>query len=108
MKKFFFLIILISNSVFAQQHPALIPLPQKLEWASGHFLLNDCRSIVVKEEALQTVAKWLQGSLKQKGYDLKISNTAGTKAKRIELTLAKVDAPQLPEEAYRIVTTPSK
>ncbi|MGN6399116.1 MAG: family 20 glycosylhydrolase, partial [Flavisolibacter sp.] len=108
MKKFFFLIILISNNVFAQQHPALIPLPQKLEWGSEFFLLKNCEAIVVKEEALQTAAKRLQESLKQKGHVVKLSNAISAKEKCIELTLAKVDVPQLPEEAYRIVITPSK
>lgn len=108
MKKLLLLIILISNSVFAQQHPALIPLPQKLEWGSGTFPLDNCKFIVVKDEALQTEAKLLQESLKQNGYVLKLGNGAAANEKYIELHLAKVEAPQLFEEAYRISVTPFK
>ena len=108
MKKILFLIILIGNSVFAQEHPALIPLPQKLEWKKASFSLNSYKSIVVKDEGLQREAKRLQEILKQKGSTLKVSNTAGAKEKYIELALAKVNAPQSENEAYQLSVNPFK
>lgn len=84
------------------EKPALIPLPQSLQWKDGRFPLYACKTILVKNKAVQKKAEILQQKLQAKGLAVKIADTMNTGEPFIELTLDKINAPQLPDEAYQL------
>lgn len=84
-----------------QPKASLIPLPQTLTWKESYFSLYNCRSLVVRDNALSKEALLLQQKLQEKGATLTIANKAPG-APFIELKLGNVEAPQFKEEAYRL------
>jgi hexosaminidase len=90
------------------QKPSLIPQPQTLKWNEGGFPLYACRSIVIKDKSLQNEATYLQKIILEKGWNASISSVPVNNSPYIELSLDKVSAPQLPDEAYRIDVTDNK
>lgn len=92
-----------SPVVAVQPHPALIPLPQQVEWDGSSFPLSSCRGIVVKDRSLALVARELQGMLTQMGWSLSIAEKKTGAC--IELRLGNVEAPQSREEAYHLQVT---
>ncbi|MBF9252677.1 family 20 glycosylhydrolase [Pontibacter sp. 172403-2] len=98
---------LIYDKVFdLREKPAIIPLPQKLQWTAAAFPLYQCKTIVVHDAALQKEAERLQQIAAGKGMRLKISDAAAEPF--IELRIAAAEAPRLKEEAYTLAVTPQK
>ena len=85
--------------------PSLIPLPQRLEWKDGYFLLSSCKAILIRDSALRKEGVYLQRFLGEKGVHPNIVNTISNNQPLIELKLANVSAPQLIEEAYELSVT---
>lgn len=91
-----------------QDLPSLIPSPQNLQWKPGAFALYNCKTILVKDKALQKEAEALQAILAKKGLHLSLSSKADDQLSAIEFSLAKVDAPLNASEAYRLRIAESK
>ncbi|TKK71029.1 beta-N-acetylhexosaminidase [Ilyomonas limi] len=91
-----------------QPKPALIPLPQQLTYDSGYFSLIACKTIVIEQDSLRKEALFLQQSLLNKGLSATITTKADTSQPFIQIKISKVDAPMLPEEAYRLQVTEKK
>ncbi|MCB0775844.1 MAG: family 20 glycosylhydrolase, partial [Chitinophagaceae bacterium] len=91
-----------------QQNPSLIPKPQSLQWNNGSFPIYLCKTIVVKEKTLQKEAVLLQQQLAQKGLHTSIKPNSGNEKIVIELNLAKIDAPEQPDEAYQLKVSNDK
>src|SRR3546814_6775309 len=77
------------------EKPALIPLPQSLEWTSGSFSLDRCKSIVINDPRLrEEAARWL----KMTGSDIPVKYSAtgipSIHARKpvIRLTIGEVNA----------------
>lgn len=83
---------------------SLIPLPQQLNWQEGRFPLFDCKTIVVKDAALQKEAQRLKDYLKERGLYLDITNSVPANQPAIELALDK----KLGDEAYRLQASANK
>jgi lysophospholipase L1-like esterase len=87
---------------------SILPMPQQLQWESGYFPLYACKTILLKDTALQKEAGLLQQELTTKGIMMQITNTAGGSEPVIEMGIGKTGAPQLPEESYRLQVRPGK
>lgn len=85
-----------------EQRPSLLPLPQQVKWLDGHFPLFACKTILIRDSSSLKEALLLQAELKKKGLQVRISSENGKNEPHIELGLGKVEAPQLPEEAYQL------
>lgn len=81
--------------------PALIPLPQKINWGGDNFDLKALRSIVIKSEELRSEAIKFQIFLKQNGLTIPIKTFANDQP-AIELHLKQLVVPHLSQEAYSI------
>ncbi len=88
-----------------QEKPAVLPLPQQLEWKSGLFVLNNAKTIVVKDQSLKLEASQLQAYLKSIGYEVDVVTKAPKNAPFIELGLGKVKTAQNENEAYQLSVT---
>ncbi|SDF50847.1 Glycosyl hydrolase family 20, domain 2 [Mucilaginibacter pineti] len=86
-----------------QPKPALLPLPQSLKWMPGLFSFYKC-STIIADKGLVNEAGILEQLLKANGAQSISRDSAGGKP-YIRLTLAKVKAPQHPEEAYHLRIT---
>ncbi|MEO6135010.1 MAG: beta-N-acetylhexosaminidase, partial [Ginsengibacter sp.] len=82
--------------------PSLIPLPQNLQWTNGYFPVGDCKYILIRDNSLQKEAEFLQTFLKENGVTASIINSVSGKNSFIELSLGKVEVPQLGDEAYTL------
>ena len=91
----------------AQQQPALIPLPQQLQWSNVYFPLYKCRSIVVKNKLLQKEAERLQQSLQQKGWNVQLRKKPIANEAFIELDLGNLNSPINKDEGYQLSVTGS-
>ncbi|MGV3504924.1 MAG: family 20 glycosylhydrolase [Adhaeribacter sp.] len=91
-----------------QAPPAILPLPQQLQWEPGHFPLQACRKIVVKEKALLAEAEKLRQILLTQGVAVKIARSATGKEAVIDLQLTEVNAPRQAREAYRLQVSAGK
>lgn len=89
----------------AEQKPSLIPLPQKLSWGASSFLLYRCSAIVADNASLDKEALRLKYILLQTGWDLPVVKRAVSP--KIELRLAKVEAPMHENEAYHLSVSES-
>lgn len=87
-----------------QKQPALLPMPQKIQWKEGTFSLADCRAIVVSGKEIQKEAAWLQEALNKKGLDIPVQNQQNG-ANNIVLQPGRVKAPMQQEEAYQLDVT---
>lgn len=97
---------LVYPYVFDQQlKPSLVPLPQQLQWKEGSFPLFACRTILISDPSLVRQAMQLQQQLQQKGLNITLQDKAPEDEYYIQLELGKVDAPHLPEEAYKLEVT---
>lgn len=87
-----------------QPKPALLPLPQSLQWKAGFFPAYKC-STVIADAKLNESQGLLMNLLRAKGMIyIKDHDTAGNKP-YIQLQLSKVKAPQLTTEAYNLQIT---
>ncbi|MES2773033.1 MAG: family 20 glycosylhydrolase [Bacteroidota bacterium] len=91
-----------------QQQPALIPLPQQLQWKDTRFPLNDCRTILTDDKSLSKEVIWLEKAMQEKGLFVSSKDKTTGSEPYIQLKLEKVQAPQLSEEAYRLKVTADK
>ncbi|HEY9341226.1 MAG TPA: family 20 glycosylhydrolase [Hanamia sp.] len=90
------------------QKPSIIPLPQSLKWNDGNFPLYACKNILIKDKSLQKEAEWLRKKIAQRGWNVTIVNAIKDIGPFIELSLGKINSPQLPDEAYKINVTEDK
>ena len=85
-----------------QTEPSLIPLPQQLKWNPGYFKLYNCKEIKIAHDSLQPQAVRLQQYLADKGWQTLIVKKEKTGEQVIELQIEKLNAPSLPDEAYKL------
>lgn len=85
-----------------QSKPALIPLPQQLQWKESMFSLYACNTIVVNDKSLNKEAEWLQKAILEKGLDINVKDKPTGNKPYIQLRLGKVEAPQMADEAYHL------
>lgn len=85
-----------------QKNPALIPAPQQLVWGNTFFPLYQCKTIVVKDIALQHEAIRLQQMMAKKGWQMKIEKQAKKGAPYIYLQTGLPQTFQSNKEAYGI------
>jgi lysophospholipase L1-like esterase len=90
------------------EKPSVIPLPQSLKWNDGNFALYACKNILIRDTSLQKEAEWLQKKITQKGWNVNIVNAIEDTRPFIEVSLGKINSPQLPDEAYKINVTENK
>src|SRR5690242_11587441 len=93
--------LVVTMGVEAQTKPALIPMPQSLQWTNGDFQLRSCKSIVVKDAALQKEAKLLQEMINEAGVKPAITQSL-VKHNYIEIKLGAVKSLLQQNEAYRL------
>lgn len=89
----------------AKAKPALIPMPQQVNWDSSWFTLYNCTAIVVKDSLLKAEGKRLQHLLQQNGWNIPMKNFAAGKS--IEIRFGEIQALQNKDEAYSIKVTAS-
>jgi hypothetical protein len=102
--KIFFLIFAFSFLAFkVQSQPALIPLPQSVEWEKNDFSLHQCKAILITEDALLKPAQYLQQMLSGHKINVRIDFSVPEKdGPFIELKLGNVMAPSSVMEAYEL------
>lgn len=91
--------IVFITSIYAQQKPNIIPLPQKYKITSGYFELNELASIYTDNKLLEDEAHFLQEEL-QSRKSLILPIQPQKKNKSISLLLKKNDNEV--EGAYRL------
>ncbi|MEJ7736926.1 MAG: family 20 glycosylhydrolase [Chitinophagaceae bacterium] len=84
------------------EKPALLPLPQNLQWKAGKFPLYACKNIVVQNKSLANEAQQLQQMLLAKGLQVNIVNKKTGDGPFIEMALDNINTPLIKKEAYRI------
>lgn len=83
--------------------PAVIPLPQKIQWRNSYFLMADCKSITISHDSLSGEAKKLQAKLSDMGWHLPVEKS--TMKPAIRLRLGEVSTPHENTEAYSLEAT---
>lgn len=84
----------------AAEHPALIPMPQQVQWRTGAFVLNNCKYIWLKDSRLVKEARWLQVNLWQRQHKKLSIVKKQPSGKSIALIISFVPAKFNPQEAY--------
>ena len=82
--------IVFITSIYAQQKPNIIPLPQKYKITSGYFELNELASIYTDNKLLEDEAHFLQEELRSR-KNLILPIQPQKKNKSISLLLKKND-----------------
>lgn len=91
-----------------RQQPSLLPLPQQVKFNTEYFSLYKCNRIFITDDSLTDNAMQLQQALQQRGINASIISSAINKdADYIQLQIAKVDAPENKDEAYRLKVSSS-
>ena len=73
--KLFIFVLLVCQNAIAQKICPVIPLPNNNEQSKETFVLNKNTSIIIKDTSLNSLAVFLQQSIKSyKGVSLKINN----------------------------------
>jgi len=90
------------------QKSSLIPLPQSLQWKDGNFPLYACKNILIKDKSLQKGAELIHQKFKEMGWDVNITDKIKDATPFIELSLQKVNARQLNDEAYKVNVTDNR
>lgn len=88
--------------------PALIPLPQELNWNNMRFPLHSCKRITVNDPLLAKEGVLLQMALQKKSPGITVKGKAPVKENFIELRLGKVASPESGAEAYYLEITDKK
>ncbi len=106
------LLICCSVGLSAQdvkQVPALIPLPQSVQWNEESFSLARRIAITVNDTSLNKLAVDLQRELGKSVISQKVDfQDKKTMSPVIELRLGKVEAPSLSAEVYHLSVTKNK
>jgi hexosaminidase len=97
-------LLLLTTTVFADETPAIIPLPQKISRQDGFFQLQAKTRILVDATALET-GKYLAERLnKGTGDHFKVSQSAKAQPpKRTILLTTKNAKPELGDEGYELI-----
>ncbi len=83
--------------------PALLPMPQQLQWKKGFFSLIACDGIMVNDHSLKKEGQWLQKELQRKGFDITILDKSAKKTgKTIVLQVGKIQSPMHQDEAFQL------
>ncbi|MEO8852466.1 MAG: family 20 glycosylhydrolase [Ginsengibacter sp.] len=91
------------------QHPALIPLPQSVQWNKEIVPLNQFKTIFIDDPSLKKLAGYLQIIINQAGGKSTILSKENSAASpSIELKLGKVESPTLAAEAYQLNISKNK
>ena len=90
----------ISNKVF--DIPDLIPMPQKVKWATGKIDLKDFKTISISNDVLKKIAFQLQEHLVSLNIKAKISQQISVGEKQIQLILSSTFSKQHLIDAYSI------
>ncbi|TKC09529.1 beta-N-acetylhexosaminidase [Pedobacter frigoris] len=102
----YFWILLFSLNVSAQvsktSRPALIPLPNKIEWGKAQFNLKSYKKIVITDAKLRGNAIVLQEYLRSKGVKIPIVSENKDKLPAIILETSSIAS----QEAYRLDVGP--
>ncbi|WP_242921187.1 family 20 glycosylhydrolase [Pontibacter liquoris] len=85
-----------------QEKPALLPLPQKLQWTTATFPLYQCRTLVVQDAALRQEAERLLQQLAKQGLTMHIKAKPAPGEPYMALALEPVEAARFREEAYTL------
>lgn len=85
--------------------PALIPLPQKINWSNEKYLLKDYTAIYINNPTCQKEAVSLQHFLAGKNISVQVKAKLNLKEKFIELRLTNDLPVQNKEEAYHLSIT---
>lgn len=84
-----------------QEKPALIPLPQQMKWTNNLFPLYSCKTIVITDSSLKSVAEQLQKMLHRKGLIVNIEgNSRNIKSPKIILKIGKMQTSGQANESY--------
>ncbi|MEO6683988.1 MAG: family 20 glycosylhydrolase [Ginsengibacter sp.] len=81
--------------------PALIPLPQKIQWTEKYFSLKDVKTIVNTHSIFQNESALLQNEFFNRGWKINLSSKKD-KNPFIELKYEKTISNENNEEAYKI------
>lgn len=94
---------LIYDEVYdLRQKPAIIPMPQHLQWTEEAFPLYKSRTIVVRDPALRREAERLRSMLAARGLETHIQYKAASDEPHIVLALEKIDSLRYADEAYTL------
>lgn len=85
-----------------EKHPALIPMPQKVEWTEAAFPMYTCKQIYITDRALLPEAIQLQSYLANMGWQVTIANQQPRQYPCIVLKYAQVEAAPNAAEAYTL------
>ncbi|WBL22357.1 beta-N-acetylhexosaminidase [Zunongwangia sp. HRR-M8] len=107
MKLFFFSVVVVFSMIFnlnAQDKPAIIPKPNKIEWTDGEFQFSSTINYYSNPEADKNLAR-LQDLLKTTGSELQ--KTSEEEA-HVSLKIDKNLASKLSTEGYQLKITSEK
>ena len=107
-KKYLFflsLLWLILSGYEIKAQPALIPLPQNVQWKHANFQLNQYKTIFITDTSLKESASILQ---KITGIHSTIVIASKGAASGIELKLEKINSPSFPREGYKLNVSKNK
>jgi hypothetical protein len=108
VKKYLFflsLLLLILSGFEIKAQPALIPLPQNVQWKHEKFELSQYKAIVITDFSLKESASILQ---KIAGIHSTIVIASKGASSGIELKLDKINSPSIHEEAYQLSVSKNK
>ena len=108
-----FLAFCVVHKVSAQPNtnlkPALIPLPQELQWGREMFNMSDYKLIVINRDGIMPEALLLKKELKAIGLNVSIKNKVRVKALRyIELKLSENETINISPDAYLLNISENK
>ncbi len=97
----------LTTSIFAQERPALIPMPAEVKFGESHFKLNEQTVLVVRPEAaaLRPVANFFADYCLQRAGLMFVPTPDAQQSNAIEFEL---DKNIKGEEAYRLEVSPAK
>jgi hexosaminidase len=90
------------------ERPALIPLPQHIQWGNEKYSLKNYTSIIINKAECKEVAIDLQQYLYRQHIRLSIKAVSSAGEKTIELQLKAIAANHNKEEAYELLVSKNK
>lgn len=84
-------------------YPALIPIPQQVDWKEYAFPMYKCREIYIADQALLQEAQKLQSCLRKMGWQVAITTQKPEQQPFIVLKYGAIQAAHNNAEAYKLV-----
>jgi hexosaminidase len=97
-----FTLVWAGFKTYGNDFPALIPMPQQVQWKTGAFSLKQCKYIWLKDTSLKHEALLLQTYLQEKTKVKVVIVYQKPTGTAIILSIAKVRAPMGEQEAYQL------